>query len=121
MKAFTYTVLPTRVVFGVGALDQLMDEIERLGAQRVLVLSTREQRAAAEDVARRIGGRAAGIYDRAVMHTPIEAAEDARAVAVQLQGLLRGHRRRFDHRAGQGHCADYRCPSSPFRPLAGWR
>jgi alcohol dehydrogenase class IV len=85
MRAFTYTALPTRVVFGVGALDKLGDEIERLGAQRALVLSTPEQRASAEDVARRIGTRAAGIYAKAVMHTPIETAEDARRVAAQLQ------------------------------------
>ena len=85
MRAFTYTALPTRVVFGVGALDKLGDEIERLGAQRALVLSTPEQRASAEDVARRIGSRAAGIYAKAVMHTPIETAEDARRVAAQLQ------------------------------------
>jgi alcohol dehydrogenase class IV len=85
MRAFTYTALPTRVVFGVGALDKVGDEIERLGAQRALVLSTPEQRASAEDVARRIGSRAAGIYAKAVMHTPIETAEDARRVAAQLQ------------------------------------
>jgi alcohol dehydrogenase class IV len=85
MRDFTYTALPTRVVFGVGALDRLGEEIARLGAQRALVLSTPEQRASAEDVARRIGARAAGIYDKAVMHTPIETAEDARRVAAQLQ------------------------------------
>jgi alcohol dehydrogenase class IV len=85
MRDFTYTALPTRVVFGVGALDRLGEEIARLGAQRALVLSTPEQRASAEDVARRIGARAAGVYDKAVMHTPIETAEDARRVAAQLQ------------------------------------
>lgn len=85
MRAFTYTALPARVVFGVGALDKLAAEIDRLGAKRALVLSTREQRAAAEDIARLLGARTAGIYDKAVMHTPIESAEDARRVAAQLQ------------------------------------
>jgi alcohol dehydrogenase class IV len=84
MRAFTYTALPIRVVFGPGSLDRLGEEIERLGARRALVLSTPEQRAAAEDVARRIGARAAGVYDKAVMHTPIETAEAARKVAAQL-------------------------------------
>jgi alcohol dehydrogenase class IV len=73
------------VVFGVGALDKLGEEIERLGAHRALVLSTPEQRSSAEDIARRIGARAAGIYDKAVMHTPIETAEDARRVAAELK------------------------------------
>jgi alcohol dehydrogenase class IV len=85
MRSFVYTALPARVVFGVGALDKLGEEIERLGAQRALVLSTPEQRASAEDVARRLGARAAGVYDKAVMHTPIETAEDARRVAAELK------------------------------------
>ena len=85
MRSFVYTALPARVVFGVGALDKLGEEIERLGAQRALVLSTPEQRASAEDVAKRLGPRAAGVYDKAVMHTPIEAAEAARRVAAELK------------------------------------
>ena len=85
MRSFVYTALPARVVFGVGALDKVGEEIERLGAHRALVLSTPEQRNAAEDVARRLGARAAGIYDKAVMHTPIESAEAARRVAAELK------------------------------------
>jgi alcohol dehydrogenase class IV len=85
MRNFVYTALPARVVFGVGALDQLGEEIERLGAHRALVLSTPEQRSSAEDIARRLGSRAAGIYDKAVMHTPIESAEAARRVAAELK------------------------------------
>jgi maleylacetate reductase len=85
MKAFTYSALPTRVVFGIGALDQLVAEIERLGMTRALVLSTPEQRASAEDIASRLGKRAAGIYDQAVMHVPIESAEKARKVATELK------------------------------------
>ena len=85
MRSFVYSALPARVVFGVGALDKVGEEIERLGAHRALVLSTPEQRNAAEDVARRLGARAAGIYDKAVMHTPIESAEAARRVAAELK------------------------------------
>jgi alcohol dehydrogenase class IV len=84
MRDFTYTGLPARVVFGAGALDRLGAEIERLGAKRAMVLSTPEQRGAAEDVAKRLGARAVGVYDRAVMHVPIETAEAARAVARTL-------------------------------------
>ena len=61
MRGFVYIGQPARVVFGVGALDRLGEEIERLGARRALVLSTPEQRAAADDVARRLGARAVGV------------------------------------------------------------
>ena len=84
MRAFVYTAAPARVVFGVGALDRLNEEIDRLGARRALVLSTPEQRASAEDVAKRLGARSAGVYDRAVMHVPLETAEAARIAAKDL-------------------------------------
>jgi maleylacetate reductase len=84
MLEFTYETLPGRVVFGAGSLERLPDEVARLGAERVLVLSTPGKRALAEDAARRLGARAAGIYDQAVMHTPIEVAEAGRAAAERL-------------------------------------
>jgi maleylacetate reductase len=84
MRSFTYTQLPGRVVFGVGALDHLPREIELLGATRALVLSTPEQEAQAEDVAKRLGTRCAGMFPRAVMHVPIEIARAARDEARRL-------------------------------------
>lgn len=84
MKAFVYNGQPGRVVFGAGALQRLGAEIEALGARRALVLSTPEQRASAEHIASLLGARAAGIFDRAVMHVPIETAREARELARQL-------------------------------------
>jgi alcohol dehydrogenase class IV len=84
VHSFAYTQLPGRVVFGVGALAELPREIERLGARRALVLSTPEQAAQAEDIAQRLGRRAAGIFPRAVMHVPIETAREARAEAKRV-------------------------------------
>lgn len=84
MLAFVYDALPGRVVFGPGSLDQLAHEVDRLGRTRALVVSTPGHRHLAEDAAERLGERAAGIWDRAVMHVPIEAAEAARAEARRL-------------------------------------
>ncbi|MGR4869143.1 maleylacetate reductase [Variovorax sp. LARHSF232] len=84
MRDFVYTSQPQRVVFGAGSLAQLGAEIERLGARRALVLSTPEQRGQAERVADLLGAQAAGIFDRAVMHVPIESAREAREVARRL-------------------------------------
>ncbi len=84
MRAFTYQGLPTRVVFGAGALEQLPQAIEAMGAQRALVLCTPEQRAIAERVAQGLGDRCAGIFDRAAMHVPMEVAREARDMARQL-------------------------------------
>jgi hypothetical protein len=45
MRTFTYQALPMRVVFGIGALRKLPDEVENLGLSRVLVLCSPEQEA----------------------------------------------------------------------------
>ncbi len=84
MRDFVYTSQPQRVVFGAGSLQHLAREIGALGAKRALVLSTPEQRGQAERVADMLGAHAAGVFDRAVMHVPIETAREARQVARQL-------------------------------------
>jgi len=84
VKPFLYTAQPARVVFGAGSLSQLAKEIDALGAKKALVLSTPEQRASAEMVATLLGPRAAGVFDRAVMHVPIETAREARELAKKL-------------------------------------
>jgi len=84
MRSFVYQSAPARVIFGAGSLDKLPDEIQKLGASKALVLSTPEQRQSGVDVVVRLHARAAGLFDRAVMHVPIETAEAARAEAKRL-------------------------------------
>ena len=84
MKSFVYNGQPARVVFGAGSLQHLGREIDALGAKKALILSTPEQRASAEMIADLLGARAAGVFDRAVMHVPIETAREAREVARKL-------------------------------------
>ena len=84
MDAFIYQANPTRVVFGCGALAQVGAEVEQLGAQRALVLSTPEQIDSARRVAGLLGPRAAGIFAEATMHVPVVTALEARRVAREL-------------------------------------
>jgi len=84
MLSFVYQMLPSRVIFGAGCLEKLPEEIERLGASKALVLSTPEQRQSGIDLVNRLGARAVGLFDRAVMHVPIETAEAAREEAKRL-------------------------------------
>ncbi|PWU04414.1 MAG: maleylacetate reductase [Terriglobia bacterium] len=84
MLSFVYQSWPARVIFGAGCVEQLPSEIDRLGAGKALVLSTPEQRASGEDVVRRLGNRAAALFDRAVMHVPVETAHAARDQAQRL-------------------------------------
>ncbi|HDR9586954.1 TPA: maleylacetate reductase [Burkholderia stabilis] len=78
---FIYQARPARVIFGAGSLQHLEREVLALGAQRAIVLCTPEQRDLAQRIVERLGARAAGLYDRATMHVPVEIARDARAYA----------------------------------------
>jgi alcohol dehydrogenase class IV len=84
MNTFSYTSHSQRVLFGAGSLQYLAHEIEALGAQRALVISTPAQRSDAEKISGLLGKRAAGIFDEAVMHVPIETARAARDIAKEL-------------------------------------
>jgi alcohol dehydrogenase class IV len=84
MQPFVYEALPSRVVFGVGSLQKLPEEIDRLGATRALVLCTPEQRAIGADVVVMLGARSAGVFDGAVMHVPAEVAAAARDKAKRV-------------------------------------
>jgi maleylacetate reductase len=84
MQAFVYDQPSIRVVFGVGALDRLAEEVARLGARRALVLATPGQRPNADRIAQLLGRAAAGLYAEALMHVPIETARAARETAHRL-------------------------------------
>ena len=77
MRSFVYNGQPSRVVFGAGSLAYLEREVQLLGASRALVLCTPEQQPLAEEISKRLGTRAVGIYPRAVMHVPAETAAAA--------------------------------------------
>lgn len=84
MHEFTYSSHPQRVVFGAGSLARLASELDALGVRRALLLCTPGQRRLAERAADLLGARAAGIYDRALMHVPVETARDACDSAARL-------------------------------------
>jgi maleylacetate reductase len=84
MNEFIFTNHPQRVVFGAGALSRLAGEVDLLGARRVLILSTPDQRRDAERIAAILGARVAGVFDRAAMHVPVEVAREARELARDL-------------------------------------
>ena len=90
MDPFVYSAQPMRVRFGAGTLADLPGEIEALGLRRVLVLATPQQVDAGEALAGRIGARAAGVFGRARMHTPVDVTAEAmrRVEADRIDGLV---------------------------------
>ncbi|NRG16227.1 maleylacetate reductase [Rhizobiales bacterium] len=81
MKDFIYTGTQSRVIFGSGTLAELPAEAERLGARRILVLTTPQQREQGDALVELLDGRAVGSFDQATMHTPVEITNRAISVA----------------------------------------
>lgn len=84
MEKFVYTSQPGRVVFGAGELANAGRELAALGVKRALVLSTPQQADDAQNLADQLGPLAAGIFDRATMHTPVEVTTEAMKVVADL-------------------------------------
>jgi maleylacetate reductase len=84
MHPFVYESFPVRVVFGTGTIKQLPTELDRLTVSRALVLTTPPQEPQGQEILAMLGGRGAGVFSGAVMHTPIEITESTMKVAIAL-------------------------------------
>jgi maleylacetate reductase len=81
---FVYNGRATRVVFGSGSRAHVERELHALDVRRALVLCSPEQRALGASVEDQAGALAAGVFDRATMHVPVELVEEVRNIAASL-------------------------------------
>lgn len=75
--SFVHESLPSRIVFGVGSASALVDEVDRIGAGRILAIVTGS---AAEDIVAglddKICARVAGVR----VHVPVEDVDEAESL-----------------------------------------
>lgn len=83
-ETFTARSASVRVRFGPGLRRSIGEELETLGAERALILTTPQQADLAEEFAGYCGNRAVGSFTEAAMHTPVEISERATEVARKL-------------------------------------
>jgi len=81
MKPFTFDQLPSRIVFAAGALSQVGVEVQRLGAERVMLVHDAMTEQAADTAAAQLDTRLALRWSDVAQHVPVELAERARAAA----------------------------------------
>jgi maleylacetate reductase len=74
---FVYAALPTRIVFGRGRIAEAASEAKRLGMERPLVITTRQQADSALALIASTGGVA---FAGAAMHTPVSVTGEAMAL-----------------------------------------
>jgi alcohol dehydrogenase class IV/protocatechuate 3,4-dioxygenase beta subunit len=77
MREFIHTGRAGRTVFGAGTVRRVPDEVRLLGGERALVLSTPGRAGLAVRVRAQLGPLAAGHFDGAAMHTPVEVTQRA--------------------------------------------
>tara|TARA_R110000787_G_scaffold281066_1_gene392157 strand:- start:5579 stop:6664 length:1086 start_codon:yes stop_codon:yes gene_type:complete len=68
---------PVQVRFQTGGRLNLNPELDAIGGNRALVLTTPEQVDQGEKLITNLGDRAVGLYSSATMHTPVEITKDA--------------------------------------------
>jgi alcohol dehydrogenase class IV len=82
---FSYEALPGRVVFGPGrARHALVEEADRLGAQRIVLIATGREEPLARELAAPLGGRIVAVFTAVRPHVPVAVAEAARALATSV-------------------------------------
>ncbi len=69
LETFTYNGQPSRVIFGSGTASLIVQEIERLGSSRVLVLRLLHRSRRRENLQRGSARRLPEFFPGAVMHT----------------------------------------------------
>lgn len=77
IHSFSYSPLPSRVIFGAGRRAEIADEVKRAGCKRPLIITSYEQRYLGEQVAQQFEPEASSIFDGATMHTPWEVTQRA--------------------------------------------
>ncbi len=82
---FTHDALAGRVVFGIGRVVEVAQEVRRLGGDRVLLIGGGgANQAAGDDIAERLGPRLAARHLEVRQHVPETLAADAVATAKQV-------------------------------------
>lgn len=81
MRSFAYDALPGRVVFGIGRLSLLPEELDRLGASSALVITDPATRSIADGAIELLGSRYAGVFTDIELHVPIEGVQRVRTAA----------------------------------------
>jgi maleylacetate reductase len=81
LPAFTHDALPGRVVFGVGAVERLGEEVDRLGAHHAMALAGKRS---VDGLVERLGDRCAGTFSDVQQHVPVELAARATVAARAL-------------------------------------
>lgn len=79
VQSFIYDAQPARILFGAGRLSDIGDELQHLGVRRAFIVCGPGHHNLAQALQARLGALAAGLFDQAAMHTPVDVTLQALA------------------------------------------
>ncbi|WP_445115341.1 maleylacetate reductase [Acinetobacter sp. WZC-1] len=82
IEDFYYRALPVQVYFGQGESSKVRSILTEQGYSSVMVITTPEQNKSGLAMAEQLGDLTAEVYPHAVMHVPVEVADQAVATAL---------------------------------------
>ncbi len=82
MPRFTFSGVPTRVLFGSRTIESIGSEVERLDRKRAFVVCSALQQREGELLRDLLGESCIDVYSGAVLHTPTSVTKDAMHVMV---------------------------------------
>lgn len=87
LNSFTYETLPIRVLFGPGYASGsvLAEEVKRLDAKRILLITSTRRRKETELLTLVIKDKIVGVYDQVRLHVPFGLVKQGCDTALQLQ------------------------------------
>lgn len=89
MATFTYDALPGRIVFGPGtARNDLTSEIERLNADRIVLIASGSEADMAAELSAPFANRVIATFTDVRPHVPIDVAERARRAAADANVVV---------------------------------
>jgi len=83
MEPFVHEQLAGRVVFGVGSVASVGDEVARLDGTKAMLIADHGAATVGDELAEQLGGRLAVRWDEVVQHVPSTLAERARVAATE--------------------------------------
>jgi maleylacetate reductase len=86
VRSFVHDTLPGRVVFGVGTVERVADEVAALGIERALLIAAGSSEPVGDRIADQLGDRYGRSFDDVRQHVPEDLAAAARSVA-QATGI----------------------------------
>ena len=84
MEPFVYDALPGRIIFGNGSRRNVLEEVQRLGVDRILLIAGGHDLDRANEIVDYLGNYCVALFTDVAQHVPVQQANQARLLATEM-------------------------------------